>query len=187
MKTSFAILLLFSLAAALSAANATASWGDGCTITIERSISSSNWLTTVKTVLADSGGNGCDFKDVVFEDDIPPGFGGLEGMSFSPAVHEAQGRTVKFSFASFAAGEEKTLIYRSPLRAPSSALGGFGAGVLHPAGADAAFAGLRPVYKQGSGSELFNGVALITAIGVFIALAIGAAVIHYLEKRKTRK
>ena len=196
------LLLCFACIAGAEAENASANstnltlgtagdvqWGSGCSFSIDRKITSTKWLATVTTVLSNDGGNGCSLRDVIFEDSLPLQLGAMGRMSFSPNPVKIENRTVWFAFASFAAGESKTLVYGSRPAAVSPA--DFSAGEIYRKSEQNS--SNRPaiipvaIGKQFDALSLYEAAFATAAVGTFIILAAGIGAIYYLEKKKNEK
>ena len=100
-------------------------YGITCIVNARRSISSSNDFTVVTTTLTDSETEGCQLSNFAFIDDIPPEFGTVDGIIFSPDYFFAKDSTVVFIFPEFSPGESRTIVYTIPKNVPVSKLSSF--------------------------------------------------------------
>lgn len=193
MRLAVALLLCIALVAAASQPqmrpnNATMAGiaSAGCQFGIDRKITSDRWLTTVATTLTDEG---CQLANATFEDQVPPEFGSIYQMAFFPRVNSSSNRTLRFVFASFGAGEAKTLIYSAPLQVPDFSRADFTPGLVYYRIGNGPQQKAIPAAagQQARGQGAYDAALTLSAVGTFIILAAGIGLIYYLEKKKREK
>ena len=99
--------------------------GASCPVSVDRSITSTDSLSTVTTTLVNNGGAGCTLSDFVFTDTVPTTFANMSEISFSAQYSSQNGQAVTFGFPSFAPGESKTLSYSVQRWAKTSSVSDF--------------------------------------------------------------
>jgi hypothetical protein len=137
-----AILLLLACVALASAANESSvianysaggqnSMANICNVSAKRGYYLSDSYSLITTTLINNGDENCRFQDFSFTDAIPPEFGLVSEINFSPNYSSHRGNSVTFVFQEFAVGESRVVTYSVPRWVAPSVARSFGTPFLN--------------------------------------------------------